>query len=486
MTQIKERYPLIRAKSGNHLAFENQKFFDVVSPFDGKRIASCAQIGFEDAFENLKALHTFHSRARLPQPYERARILTSASQRIRERHAFFADLIAWEGGKPLRDAQIEVTRAIHSLELSAGEATRIHGREISMRATPSAEGHLAFTTVEPIGVVFAISAFNHPLNLIAHQVGPAIAAGCPVMVKPARETPLSCFHLIEELYEAGLSPEMLVPVVCENDVAEKLAASEMVSFLSFIGSAKVGWHLRAKIANGTRLALEHGGSAPAIVDESAHLDQAIPSLVRSSFYHSGQVCVSTQRIFVHEAIFEDFEKRFIIEVAKLKTGDPRLIDTDCGPIIRSRDLERIESSVAKAVENGARLIIGGKKKGVSLFEPTVLTDVAAHDPILDEEIFGPVVSLIPFSQMDEAVRGANSVRWQFQAAIYSKNIDVAMTACKGLRASAVMVNESTAFRVDGMPFRGDGPSGLGTGGIPYATQELLKEKMILIQSPALK
>lgn len=481
---IKERYTPFRADGhGRRLHFESADFRELKAPFDHQRIAMVGFMSEKQAFENLETLAQTHTEGRVPAPFERAEILRRAAGRVRDRHDFFSDLIAWEGGKPLKDAKVEVTRAINSLEIAAEECVRWAGREIPMRGTKAAEGHLAFTTPEPIGVVFAISAFNHPLNLIAHQVGPAIAVGCPVLVKPASETPLSCLHLLDELYEAGLPPEMALPLVCENEVTEKIAKSPKVAFLTFIGSARVGWYLRSVVAPGTRVSLEHGGSAPAIVDASADLDLAVPSLIRAGYYHSGQVCVSAQRVFVHQDVWSEFTERFVGGAQALKVGDARKPETDCGPIIRLRDRDRIHDRVTHAVAHGAQLMLGGEKVGASCYAATVLSHAQATDPIMREEIFGPVVNLLPFTDFEHAIKCANDVEWQFQSAIYSCDLDRAMTAARRFRASAAMINESTAFRVDWMPFRGDGPSGLGTGGIAYTMHDMTKEKMILMRIP---
>lgn len=481
---IKERYSPFRAEHGRRLPFESSDFRELKAPYDFERIAMVGFMSEKQAFENLETLSQTHRDGRVLPPHERSAILRRAAARVLERHEFFSDLIAWEGGKPLKDAQVEVTRAINSLEIAADECSRWAGREVPMRGTKAAAGHLAFTTPEPIGVVFAISAFNHPLNLIAHQLGPAIAVGCPVLIKPASATPLSCLHLLDELYEAGLPPEMALPLVCDSEIAEKIARSPKISFLTFIGSAKIGWHLRSVVAPGVRVTLEHGGSAPAVVDASADLELAVPSLIRAGYYHSGQVCVSTQRVYVHEEVWSQFLERFVSGVKALKVGDARKIETDCGPIIRTRDLDRIHERVTSAVEHGAQLLCGGSKIGKSCYASTILAHTQSGDPIMKEELFGPVVSLVPFSELDQAIKCANDVEWQFQSAIYTRDLDRAMKAAKGFHASAAMINESTAFRVDWMPFRGDGPSGLGTGGIAYTMHEMTKEKMILMRIPS--
>lgn len=454
------------------------------SPWDGEVIARLGWMSEVQALHNLDSLVRTHQSGQIPKTAERISILKRAAAKLLALQDEFADLIAWEGGKPLKDAKAEVSRAIDGLELAAEEAGRIHGEEIPMRRTAAASGRLAFTIPEPIGVVFAISAFNHPLNLIVHQVAPAIAVGCPVMVKPAAETPLSCLHLLELLYESGLAPAMCLPLITDNEIAEKIVRSERIAFLSFIGSAKVGWYLRSILAPGTRFSLEHGGSAPVLVDRSADLDLAIPILLKGGYYHAGQVCVSVQRVFVHEELASEFTEKFVAGVKALRTGDPRLASTDCGPIIRNRDLERIDTWVSEALRDGAVLACGGGRLGKTCYQPTVLKDVPAASHVMKDEIFGPVVCVNQFRDIEDAMTQAGAVPWSFQAAVFSRDLESSMQAARGLRASAVMINDATTFRVDWMPFRGDGPSGYGTGGISYAMSDLTKQKMIVLKSPA--
>jgi acyl-CoA reductase-like NAD-dependent aldehyde dehydrogenase len=481
---VKERYNLFRVENGKRVQFESADFRDLLAPWDHSRIASLGFMNEEQALENLATLKRALDGKSAAPVSERIQILKKAAKRVEEKKEIFADLIAWEGGKPLKDAKVEVARAINTIELAASEAGRFSGTEIPMRATPAASGHLAFTFPEPVGVVLAISAFNHPLNLIAHQVAPAIASGCPVMVKPASETPLSCLHLLEEFYEAGLSPEMCLPLLSDNEVAETIAKSRDISFMSFIGSAKVGWYLRSVLHPGTRFSLEHGGSAPAIVDHSADLDQTIAKLIPGAFYHSGQVCVSVQRIFVQESRMSEFTEKFVTFVRGLKVGDARLSETDCGPMIRVKDVARVAEWVDAAKSSGAKILSGGKKISETCYEPTVIADVGPHEKVMKEEVFGPVVCINSFKTLDEAIARANETQWEFQSAIFTSDLEAALKASRNLKASAVMINESTTFRVDWMPFRGDGPSGFGTGGIPYGMRDLLKEKMIVFRSPS--
>lgn len=481
---VRARYVPYRAEHGKHLPFESADFRPVVSPFDRKPITNVGFMNEAQAFENLDTLARTFRENKIPKTHERIAILKNCAERMKSVRDRFADLIAWEGGKPLKDARVEVDRAIGTVTWAAEEAGRIAGKEIPMRATPAASGHIAFTYPEPIGVALAISAFNHPLNLIAHQVAPALAVGCPVMVKPASATPLSCLHFVELLYEAGLPSEMCLPLIADGAVAEKIAQSPEIAFLSFIGSADVGWRLRSILAPGARFALEHGGTAPVVIDESADLNKAVPMLLRGAYYHSGQVCVSVQRIFVHDKVYNAFKDAFVEGVKKLKVGNPREESTDCGPIIRERDLVKIEDRVSTAVKNGARLLTGGRRANETCYEPTVLEEPHADDPVMTEEIFGPVACIRRFTDADKLIAEINAVKWKFQAAVYTENLDRAMRFGKGIRASAVMVNDSTTFRVDWMPFRGDGPSGFGTGGIPYSMHDLVTEKLVVVKSPA--
>ena len=481
---VRPRYAPFRAENGKRLPFETADYQPLLAPWDRQPIAQLGFMNEAQAFENLETLVRTFKEKKQPKTHERIAIMKRAAKLVLDKHEEFSDLIAWEGGKPLKDARAEVTRAINSLEYAAEEAGRIAGHEYPMRGTKAASGRIAFSYPEPIGVVLAISAFNHPLNLIVHQVAPAIAVGCPVLIKPASETPLSCLHFLEILYEAGLPPEMCLPMIGSGEMAEKIARSGKAAFVTFIGSAKVGWHLRSVLAPGTRFSLEHGGVAPVIVDASADLETAIPTLIKGGYYHAGQVCVSVQRIYVHEDRFAEFEEKFVAGVKALKTGNARLSDTDCGPIIRTRDLERIDEWVQDAVGAGATLLCGGKKMGETTYTPTVLKNVPRDDRVMKQEIFGPVVALESFRDLSKAIECANNVDWAFQSAVFAQDLEVALQAARGLRASAVMINEATTFRVDWMPFRGDGLSGFGTGGIPFTMHDMTTEKMVVIKSPS--
>jgi acyl-CoA reductase-like NAD-dependent aldehyde dehydrogenase len=355
-----------------------------------------------------------------------------------------------------------------------------------MDLNAASAGKIAMTSREPIGVVAALSAFNHPLNLIAHQVGPAVAVGCPVIVKPAGDTPLSCMRFVEILREAGL-PEQWCQALVVNDlsVAEKLVTDQRVAFLSFIGSSKVGWMLRSKLSPGTRCALEHGGASPVIIAADADLDRSIAPLTKGGFYHAGQVCVSVQRVFAHETIARKLADKLSAAAKALKIGDPTRPDTDVGPLIRPREVDRVESWVREAVDAGAELLAGGGRVSDTCHACTVLFDPPMNARVSTMEIFGPVICIYPYNDIDEAIARANDLPYAFQASVFTGSIDTALRCYRRLDAAAVMINEHTAFRVDWMPFAGLKHSGYGTGGIPYTMHDMQVEKMMVLHSKEL-
>ena len=468
----------IPGRSPTGTAFES-----VRSPYSGEVVAEVQQADLDDLDAALELQSGwFRDRARRLPAHQRVDILKKAASIVLDEADDLAMTIAKEGGKPLTDAVVEVKRAANGVDYLAGEISRHAGHEIPMGSTAATAGRLAFTTHEPIGVVAAVSAFNHPLNLIVHQAGPAVAAGCPVIVKPAPQTPLSCFAFVDILRRAGLPAEWCIALPCENDVAERLVTSRRIAYFSFIGSARVGWMLRSKLAPGVRCALEHGGAAPVIVDESADLDAVLPPLLKGGFYHAGQVCVSVQRVFVHESRKAELAERLASGASKLVTGDPTLAETEVGPLIRAGEVTRVGEWVAEAKAAGARVACGGEALDHQCYAPTVLIDTPDDARAMSLEIFGPVVNVVGYSQLAEAIARANAVPWAFQAAIFTSDLGRALDAIDALDATAVMVNDHTAFRADWMPFGGRKQSGLGLGGMPYSMHELTQPKMVVLRS----
>ncbi|MFP6754886.1 MAG: aldehyde dehydrogenase family protein [Alphaproteobacteria bacterium] len=459
----------------------------VNAAFDGTQIAQLPCDDIAAAEEALAiAYKLFRDRRTwLPIP-DRVDILRRAGDIMRARIEELTLQAAREGGKPYTDSKIELRRAIDGVD-NCIEVLRADGGEvIPMGINKPSAGRVAFTRREPIGVVVAVSAFNHPMNLIVHQVAPGVAAGCPVIVKPAPDTPLSGKAFVEILHEAGLPPEWCQLIITDQiDVAEKLVTDERVGIFSFIGSARVGWMLRSKLAHGTRAALEHGGAAPVIVAADADLDDAVPRMVKGGFYHAGQVCVSVQRVFAHADIARSLAEQIAQQAGALIVGDPTNPETEIGPLIRPGEVTRVGEWVKEAIDGGGECLTGGKAISETCYAPTVLYDPPAKARVSTSEIFGPVVCIFPFTDMDEALKRANALPYAFQAAVFTRDIETATQAYAGLDASAVMVNDHTAFRVDWMPFAGLRQSGLGVGGIPHTFDEMTIQKMMVLRSDRL-
>ena len=451
------------------------------SPYDGHLIK---EVDLDDEArieETLTTADELLQKKPLPIP-ERIFILNKTADLVEAKAEEFARQSAEEGGKPLIDSRIELTRAVQGIREAANSIGQLTGHEIPMNLTPSSMNRMAFTTREPIGIVAAISAFNHPFNLIVHQVIPGVAVGCPVIVKPARTTPLSCLNLVNCLYEAGLPKEWVQVIICKGSQAEKFATDPRVSFLTFIGSGKVGWSLRSKLAEGARCALEHGGAAPVIVEPDADIDDALPLLAKGGFYHAGQVCVSVQRIFVHEDIVESFSSKLVAIAKNLVVGDPTDEKTEVGPLIEEGEVDRIHNWVEEAKAAGGKILTGGNKIGKTCYEPTVILNPPYDINVSQCEIFGPVINIYSYKNRNEAIKFANDVPFSFQAAVFTNDINAALESAKDLNAAAIMINDHTAFRVDWMPFAGRKSSGLGIGGILPSMIEMTEEKLIVFRS----
>ncbi len=460
---------------------------EICSPFDGAPIGTVACVdrdGVEQALATAHAL--FSDRDRWLSPAERIAILRRAAALMQERREELACGAAHEGGKPLVDSLVEVDRAIDSVTLSA-ECLRFQaGREIPMSRNAASMGRLAVTQYEPIGVVLAYSAFNHPLNMAVHQVAPAVAAGCPIVIKPAAAAPLSCLRLVRIFREAGLPEEWCQSLlIVDRELTQAAVSDRRIGFFSFIGGDKVGWMLRNQLAPGTRCSLEHGGAAPVVVAADADLDAALPLLAKGGFYHAGQVCVSVQRVFAQRTIAAALAERLAEAAAALKVGDPLSPETQVGPLIRHREVQRVDEWVQEAAGRGAKVLCGGRAISASCFAPTVLLDPPLDARVMAQEVFGPVVCISPFDGLDEAVGRANAVPYAFQAAVFTRDLDSALRCCRRLNASAVMVNDHTAFRVDWMPFAGLKESGMGVSGIEYTMEDMQIRKLIVIRSKEL-
>ncbi|MDH3624764.1 MAG: aldehyde dehydrogenase family protein [Myxococcales bacterium] len=458
------------------------KKLEVTAPYDQSVIKEYEYHTEQQALGVLaNAYDTYTDRAGWLTGARRIEILNALSDLIESKAEELALQAAREGGKPLRDSLVEIRRAITGIRVASAAVSRLVGHEVPMGIDERSLGRWAVTYREPRGVVLAISAFNHPFNLLVHQVVTAIAAGCPVVVKPASATPMSCESLVKMIYEAGLPKKWCQMILTENDLTTKLVADKRVAFLTFIGSSNVGWMLRSKLAPGANCALEHGGVAPAILDETANLDDAIPLLTKGGFYHAGQVCVSVQRIYVHASIQEELTARLVKAAKALEVGDPTRMETEVGPLIWPKEVERVHEWVTEAKEKGAKVLCGGEPLGKTTYPPTLLLNPPDDVKVSTEEVFGPVVCVYSYDDIDDAVKRANLERAYFQAALFTNRLDRALEIGRQLHGMSVMINDHTAFRVDWMPFGGHRDSGLNLGGIEHSMRDMTIERMIVFR-----
>ncbi len=454
---------------------------EVRSPYDGRTVGKVEvpdEQGIEQAIVN--AVNYFGSDMRRMPAYRRAEILYAVAEMLRRDHEMLAHLIAAEGGKPVKDARVEVTRAANTVKMSGDEALRLNGEQLTMDRAKGSENHIAFTVKQPLGAVLAISAFNHPINLICHQVATAFAAGNTVIVKPASNTPLSCLQIYKYFIKAGL-PEGIINVLpVAGSKIEPLISDHRIRFVTFIGSAEIGWKIPKLVAPGTGYALEHGGTAVAVVDSDADLSRAVPGIIKGAFYHAGQVCVSTQNVFVHEDLYASVKEMLQKATENLITGDPNHELTDVGPIISEGELLRVLGWLDEAKSMGAKVLTGGNRVN-NCIEPTIVENTDYGMKIMNSEVFGPVMNINVYTDLKEVISKCNATPFSFQNAIYSRDIDKAMHFALEIDSKAVVINDSTAFRVDWMPFGGAKESGFRSGGIKYSIEDVTEEKLILIK-----
>ncbi len=459
----------------------------VINPYDLSPVDTVTEhdaAAIEDRLATAYGL--FRDRKAWLPVHERLAVLERAAELMSERGGQLAEIAVREGGKPMQDTRAEVLRAINAVKATVAALRTDGGTAFPMGLTAATDRRMAFTLREPIGVVVAISAFNDPLNLIAHQVAPAVAAGCPVLVKPAGDTPLSCLALVDILREAGLPRDWAQAVITsDNALTHGLATDPRVGFLTFVGSAKVGWKLRAGLAPGTRCALEHGGAAPVIVSRDVDVYEVREALLKGCFYHAGQVCVSVQRIFAHTKVATRFATQLAMKASGLLVGDPMNEETEVGPLIRPEELDRVHERVREAIDGGGQLLTGGEKLTDTLYAPTVIYNAPRDCRLMTEEILGPVVCVEPWLKHDQALARANSLPWAFQAAVFTRDVERAMELADGLDASAVMINDHTSFRAEWLPFSGLRQSGLGTGGAPHTLRDMQVEKLVVLRKDPL-
>lgn len=426
------------------------------------------------------AAEAFAATRKLPA-YQRQAILQHVVQRVAERQEELARALAIEAGKPIRDARGEVTRLIDTFRIAAEEAVRIGGEWLPLDISPRAAGYEAIMRRFPLGPCGFITPFNFPMNLVAHKVAPAIAAGCPWVLKPASATPVSALILGEILAETDWPRGAFSILPCSSEDIEPLVTDERIKLLSFTGSPEVGWALKVR-AGKKRVALELGGNAACIVDQDADLEYAAERITMGAFYQSGQSCVSVQRIIAHAAVYADLRTRLIDRAARLKLGDPLDEETFLGPLITKADARRVEQWVNEAVAGGAKLLCGGRRHG-TLYEATYLEDVDPRQKVSCREVFGPVATLQPFESFAAAVDIANDSAYGLQGGVFTKNLDHAFYAYRALEVGGVLINDVPSFRVDSMPYGGVKDSGFGREGVRYAIEEMTELKLLVLNRP---
>ena len=457
---------------------ETGEWHEVRSPYDGSLVARVARGG---AAETQRAIDAAERAMAEPLPaHRRAEILVRVAGALGRRADEAARLISAEAGKPLKAARVEVARAMSTYTMAAVQARTLTGQMVPMDASQAGEGKLAFTLRVPIGVVGAISPFNFPLNLVAHKIAPALAAGCAVVLKPASQTPLSALLLGELETEAGLPPGWLSVLVGPSaEIGDVLVEDERVKLITFTGSGPVGWKLRERAAR-KRVNLELGNATPVIVEADADIEEAATKLAGNAFSFAGQSCISVQRIYVQEAVYEDFKARFLPKVDALKVGDPAEEDTDVGPLISTSERDRVHSWIEQARAAGATLLRGGELDG-DLLLPTVIERPPPEAHLACDEAFGPVCTLQSYDTLDEALALANGTRYGLQAGIFTRSLRSATRAAAVLEFGGVTVNEAPTFRADQMPYGGVKDSGNTREGPAWAVREMTEERLVVVQ-----
>lgn len=449
----------------------------VLNPYTSREIAR-VPLGDERQIDRaIAAAAAAFPEARGVAPFARADLLRRVAAGIGERRGEFVDTIVAEAGKPVTLARAEVDRAMATFTLAAEEARRTAGEALPLDAFAAGAGHFGLARRFPVGVIAGISPFNFPLNLVAHKVAPCLATGNTMVLKPAPKTPLSALLLGEVLVASGLPPGQVNIITCPNEAASRLTADPRVKMISFTGSTEVGWKIKEQSGH-RRVVLELGGNAGVLVHGDADLDAAIPAIATGAFAYAGQSCISVQRVFVQEEIYERFKTRLIAYTrAKVLTGDPRKKETLVGPMITREALENVRARIGAAIAGGARLLCGGEAKGQAL-EPTILENASPASELCAEEAFAPVVVLAKYRKFDEALAMVNASRFGLQAGVFTRDISRALHAYEALEVGGVMINQVPTWRVENMPYGGSKESGFGREGVRYAMEEMTELKTL--------
>jgi acyl-CoA reductase-like NAD-dependent aldehyde dehydrogenase len=459
---------------------ETGETVEVRSPYDGTPVAVVHRAGPAEVERAIVgAVDAFETTRRLPS-WRREQVLDGIAARIANRREELARTIALEAGKPIKTARVEVDRAVFTFQIAAEESKRIYGEIVPLDWLPGNEGRVAHVRRVPLGPITGISPFNFPLNLVAHKVAPALAAGNPILLRPASQTPVSSLLLGEIVLEAGWPEQAIAVLPCSTDTARPLVEDDRIKLLTFTGSPIVGWGLKAR-AGRKRVTLELGGNAAVIVNDDADVAYAAERVAWGGFAFAGQTCISVQRVFVHDAVYDEFVAELLPRVESLKVGDPLDAETDLGPLIDQANAERVEEWLEEARAGGATVLTGGERDG-NVWRPTVLADAGEDLRVSCEEAFAPLVGLTRFSDVGEAIDAAGRSEFGLQAGIFTNDMRVVEQAADRIDVGGLMVNDVSTFRIDHMPYGGVKSSGFGREGLRYAIEEMTELKLLTFNS----
>lgn len=477
-TMMRGFYPLYLANR----AHDTGDRLEVTDKHTGRRACEVATADAKLIDQAITAAAAAEEPMRKLAPYERRAVLEHCVTRFREREAELAEMLCTEAGKPIKDSRGEVTRLIDTFRIAAEEATRLGGELMNLEISPSTRGYRGMFRRVPVGACSFISPFNFPLNLTAHKVAPAIAAGCPFVLKPASRTPVGALLIGEILSETPLPQGAFSILPCHRDGADLFVTDERLKLLSFTGSPDIGWAMKNR-AGRKKVVLELGGNAACVVEPDWHdLDDAVERMVFGAFYQSGQSCISVQRILIHNSIYDDFRRRLVQRTSTLKSGDPKCEETTIGPMISEREASRLEDWIQAALATGARLLCGGHRNG-AILEATLLENVPEEALIYREEAFGPVAILQPYADYSEALAAVNRSKFGLQAGIFTQDLYKMQRAWDELEVGGVIIGDVPSWRVDHMPYGGVKESGFGREGVRFAIEDMTEIRNLVVRTP---
>jgi acyl-CoA reductase-like NAD-dependent aldehyde dehydrogenase len=474
---LKESYPYYLASEPEYANTD----LEVTNKYTGEVATKVAMADADTIDKAIAAAEKAQPAMAAMAPFERQAVLEHCVKRFTERADELAQALCIEAGKPIKDAKGEVTRLIDTFKIAAEESVRINGETVNLEISARAKGYQGMTKKVPIGPCSFISPFNFPLNLAAHKVAPAIAAGCTFVLKPASRTPIGALIIGEVLAETDLPKGAFSILPCSRDGADLFTTDERLKLLSFTGSPDVGWALKAK-AGKKPVVLELGGNAACVIDEDADIEDAIDRVIVGAYYQSGQSCISVQRLLVHSKIYDEFKSRYVEKVKALVSGDPSNEDTFIGPMISEGEAERLHGWITDAKEKGATILCGGTREGAML-EATIMENVPKDCDASAEEAFGPLSILVPFDSYDDALKEVNNSRYGLQAGVFTRDIYKAHKAWDELEVGGVVIGDVPSWRVDNMPYGGVKDSGLGREGIRYAIEDMSETRLMVIRTP---